>query len=312
MRTRKDPNKNNPAWNAHLSFSLDAAAATSTTGGNGGNGGGGGGRGRFLPQTLVVEVWDAEGDRFIGSTFFDLHWDQLQDGVVHHPDFVEERDTGGEGGEGGEGSVGGGAVGIFSAKGAAKGKVAVSVKVSLGMINKRRAAKRGGGAPGAAAAGGGGGGGGDGGRRNTRLVEWQKADIYDWAAVDGSVVEAFTVTVVKAAGEVDATLAVVLGEDNVRHTADVVVAEMLLGGDGAGGGGSGGGGEGGEGGEGGALQRAGVRVGDILQTVNGTDLSEMDLDDITRQFRKSEGEVRASCVCVGGACFGGGVCMCCV
>ena len=210
MRTRKDSNRNNPVWNAHLSFSVDAGGETVQVPTEESI--------LFLdrPKTIVVEVWDDEGGRFVGSTFFDVHWDA--DGRIRHPNqdaLDRAAGTVGSGGPGGEGtrqqrSPSGGAGGgipipIHDTHGGKAGAVNVAVRVSLGMIKKDKGPL--------------------GGRTSGK--EWGKADIDDWAALEGMVVEPFEVTVHKASiGDVRDTLGIDLAYDPIRHTREIVVSKF--------------------------------------------------------------------------------------
>ena len=113
-------------------------------------------------------------------------------------------------------------------------------------------------------------------RRNSRAVLWQKATLKEWAEEEGKRVKTVYVNVAKAAGDVKQTLGVELGQDHTHYTNSIVVAQMLDPTQGLP-----------------VLSHAGVREGDSLISVNGSDLtSEFDLDDVVRMMRKTEGQLR--------------------
>ena len=113
-------------------------------------------------------------------------------------------------------------------------------------------------------------------RRNSRAVLWQKATLKEWAEEEGKRIKTVYVNVAKAAGDVKQTLGVELGQDHTHYTNSIVVSQMLDPTQGLP-----------------VLSHAGVREGDSLISVNGSDLtSEFDLDDVVRMMRKTEGQLR--------------------
>ena len=112
-------------------------------------------------------------------------------------------------------------------------------------------------------------------------VKLEKASVQEWAKVEGMEVERFAVTVDKVAGSPMATLGVKLGRDHARHTRQVVVDDVVsapssvLADEGAR-----------------PLEAEGVVAGDIVETINGNELGEMDLEDIERALAKTRGELK--------------------